>query len=207
MIVLSQASLSNLSLGTSPPPPLATTVMTDPTTLETPNNLFGTLQAWEFGLIIGVVSLGIIVVLLSGVVLMGRLTVKRRRENRRRRNKEGGKDPAPMGSNGSSRVTYRRHAAQSRPKSMLEEIQMMEEAREDDVDFGSQSNPVTNSQYNESLFFTVSSTPVEILFSCILFEELLHKGTFKVVHHGIVNQPDQGLLGAPVAVKRLKGML
>ena len=51
----------------------------------------------------------------------------------------------------------------------------------------------------------MSENPVEILFSCILFEELLHKGTFKVVHHGVVNQPDQGMLGVPVAVKRLKG--
>lgn len=51
----------------------------------------------------------------------------------------------------------------------------------------------------------VSSSPVEIVFSCILFEELLHKGTFKVVHHGVVNQPSQGLLGTPAAIKRLKG--
>ena len=46
---------------------------------------------------------------------------------------------------------------------------------------------------------------MEIVFGCILFEELLHKGTFKVVHHGVVNQPSQGLLGTPAAVKRLKG--
>lgn len=51
----------------------------------------------------------------------------------------------------------------------------------------------------------VSSSPVEVPFNCILFEELLHKGTFKVVHHGIVNHPTQGVLGAEVAVKRLKG--
>lgn len=51
----------------------------------------------------------------------------------------------------------------------------------------------------------MSSSPLDILFSCILFEELLHKGTFKVVHHGVVNQPDQGILGVPVAIKRLKG--
>lgn len=50
-----------------------------------------------------------------------------------------------------------------------------------------------------------SSSPVEIPFNCILFEELLHKGTFKVVHHGIANHPVQGVLGAAVAVKRLKG--
>ena len=46
---------------------------------------------------------------------------------------------------------------------------------------------------------------MEVPFNCILFEELLHKGTFKVVHHGIVNHPAQGVLGAEVAVKRLKG--
>ena len=47
--------------------------------------------------------------------------------------------------------------------------------------------------------------PLEIDFSAILFEELLHKGTFKVVHHGTVNQPALGMLSVPVAVKRLKG--
>ena len=47
--------------------------------------------------------------------------------------------------------------------------------------------------------------PIDIQFNSILFEELLHKGTFKVVHHGIVNQPINGMLSVPVAVKRLKG--
>ena len=56
-----------------------------------------------------------------------------------------------------------------------------------------------------SISLSASSSPVEIVFGCILFEELLHKGTFKVVHHGVVNQPSQGLLGTPAAVKRLKG--
>lgn len=49
--------------------------------------------------------------------------------------------------------------------------------------------------------------PVEILFNSILFEEQLHRGTFKVVHHGTVNQPLQGMLGTQVAIKRLKGNL
>jgi hypothetical protein len=42
-------------------------------------------------------------------------------------------------------------------------------------------------------------------FDCILFEELLHKGAFKIVHHAIVNYPEHGMMGLPVAVKRLKG--
>ena len=42
-------------------------------------------------------------------------------------------------------------------------------------------------------------------FDCILFEELLHKGAFKIVHHAIVNYPAHGMMGVPVAVKRLKG--
>lgn len=55
------------------------------------------------------------------------------------------------------------------------------------------------------LCILVSSGPVEIPFNSILFEELLHKGTFKMVHHGVVNLPNQGILGVAVAVKRLKG--
>ena len=109
--------------------------MATPTVLLVPDNLFGSLQAWQFGLIIGVASLVIIGILLSGVVWMGGLTVRRRRENRRRRGTGGGKSHTTMSNGGSSRVTYRRHTA-NRPKSMLEEIQMME-AGEDDVDFGS----------------------------------------------------------------------
>ena len=54
----------------------------------------------------------------------------------------------------------------------------------------------------ESLLLT---GPVEVPFSSILFEELLHKGTFKVVHHAVVNSPAQGMMSLPVAVKRLKG--
>lgn len=48
--------------------------------------------------------------------------------------------------------------------------------------------------------------PVEVPFSSILFEELLHKGTFKVVHHGVVNYPEQSIMSQPVAVKRLRGI-
>ena len=44
-------------------------------------------------------------------------------------------------------------------------------------------------------------------FDCILFEELLHKGAFKIVHHAVVNYPERGMMGVPVAVKRLKGEL
>ena len=44
-------------------------------------------------------------------------------------------------------------------------------------------------------------------FSSILFEELLHKGTFKVVHHAVVNYPPLGIMSQPVAVKRLKGVV
>lgn len=47
--------------------------------------------------------------------------------------------------------------------------------------------------------------PTEVPFDCILFEELLHKGTFKIVHHAVVNYPDHGMMNVPVAVKRLKG--
>lgn len=42
-------------------------------------------------------------------------------------------------------------------------------------------------------------------FDCILFEELLHKGAFKIVHHGVVNYPARGMMRVPVAVKRLRG--
>ena len=47
--------------------------------------------------------------------------------------------------------------------------------------------------------------PTEIPFSSILFEELLHKGTFKVVHHATVTDPMYGMMSVPVAVKRLRG--
>ena len=47
--------------------------------------------------------------------------------------------------------------------------------------------------------------PTEVPFDCILFEELLHKGAFKIVHHAVVNYPQHGMMGVPVAVKRLKG--
>ncbi len=112
--------------------------MMTPTVLVVPDNLFGALEAWQFGLIIGIASLVIIVILLSGVVWMGGLTAKRRRENRKRRGR-GGKERATASSiAGSNRVTYRRHAPKSRPRSMLEEIQMLEEGGgDDDIDFGS----------------------------------------------------------------------
>ena len=47
--------------------------------------------------------------------------------------------------------------------------------------------------------------PTEVPFDCILFEELLHKGAFKIVHHAVVNYPERGMMSVPAAVKRLKG--
>lgn len=93
---------------------------TDETLIAT-NNLIATLKAWEFGLIIGVASLVIIMVLLSGAVWMGRMTAKRRKDNSRRRS--------------TGTVQYIRNSAQ-RPKSMIEEIMLMEEAGEEAVDSG-----------------------------------------------------------------------
>ena len=45
----------------------------------------------------------------------------------------------------------------------------------------------------------------EIPFNSIVFQELLHKGTFKTVHRALVNHPPGGMLGQEVALKRLKG--
>jgi len=45
---------------------------------------------------------------------------------------------------------------------------------------------------------------LEIPFSSILFEELLHKGTFKVVHHATITHPPLGIRNVHAAVKRLK---
>ena len=81
-------------------------------------SLFGTLKAWEFGLIIGAAAFVISGILLTGAVWMGKLTVKRRRDNKKARV-----------------VRYKRHTPH-RPKSMMEEIKLMEEA--DEVDFTDQ---------------------------------------------------------------------
>ena len=51
----------------------------------------------------------------------------------------------------------------------------------------------------------LSAGPSEIPFSAIRFEDLLHKGTFKTVHHAVIHHPPSGLAGLEVAVKRLKG--
>lgn len=114
---------SLVAIATRPPPPVTPTAVPDTTSevIGVPDNLFGTLRAWEFGLIIGVVSLIIVVLLLGGAVWMGRLTIKRRRDNKRR-----------------SRVQYRKATPTQRPLylSMIEEIQMMEEENVETVDIG-----------------------------------------------------------------------
>ena len=46
---------------------------------------------------------------------------------------------------------------------------------------------------------------VEIPFSDIVFQELLHRGTFKTVHRTIVTHAPRGMPGLEVAVKRLRG--
>lgn len=107
----------SLSLATTPPPSTAppSTAATD--IISMPDNLFGTLQAWEFGLIIGIAALVIIAILLGGMVWMARMTVKRRKANRRQ----------PRG---------RQHpqtSLQRRPRTMMEEIQMMDT---ESVDYG-----------------------------------------------------------------------
>ena len=106
------------------------------TTLAAPESLFGELEVWQFGLIIGVASLVIIAILLSGVVWMAGLTIRRRRETRRRRSR--GRSHATT--NSSNQVAYKKNVApatRNQPKSMLEEIQMMETIEEEDTDFGS----------------------------------------------------------------------
>ena len=60
---------------------------------------------------------------------------------------------------------------------------------------------------DEEDFVDFSADPAEIPFNAIVFQELLHKGTFKTVHHAIVNHAPRGMCGLDVAVKRLKGML
>lgn len=104
--------------GTEPPPSTTTTPTTTTDILTVPDDQFGRLKAWQFGIIIGVVSFIIIVILLSGAVWMGRMTAKRRREGRK-----------------PGRVTYKR-TSPPRPKSMMEEIQMLEEMHKESVDFG-----------------------------------------------------------------------
>lgn len=100
----------------SPPPatipPPTTTLPSTATTeiLMVPDSLFGTLKAWQFGVIIGVAALIIIAVLLSGMVWMARLTVTRRKANRRQRRGR----------------QYARNTGQRPPRSMMEEIQMMD---------------------------------------------------------------------------------
>ena len=50
-----------------------------------------------------------------------------------------------------------------------------------------------------SVCFSDGMTSLETTLSSIVFEELLHKGTFKVVHKALVGT-------AEVVVKRLRGM-
>lgn len=110
-------------------PPLATPTTpareTDAGTIGIGDDRFGTLRAWEFGLIVGVVSLVVVVVLLGGAVWLGRLTVKRRQEQRRRGKVQYHKAPAPP------MPPHRRRAL-----TMIEEIQMMEEENVETVDLG-----------------------------------------------------------------------
>ncbi len=108
LIAQKKKFLSLIFAATSPPPSTMPPSATTTDMLEMPESLFGTLKAWEFGLIIGIASLIIIVILLSGAVWMGHMTVKRRRANRQQR-----------------RVQYKKHN-NLRPKSMAQEIQMMD---------------------------------------------------------------------------------
>ena len=48
---------------------------------------------------------------------------------------------------------------------------------------------------------------VEVPFGAVVFQELLHRGTFKTVHRAIINCPARGMSGLEVAVKRLKGVV
>lgn len=53
---------------------------------------------------------------------------------------------------------------------------------------------------------SLAAGTAEVPFNVISFQELLHRGTFKTVHHAIVNHQPRGIAGLDVAVKRLKGM-
>ena len=89
-----------------------------PTTTEEidePDMPFGRLEAWEFGLIIGILTLLIIVALLGGAVWMARMTVRGRKTNKRQQRQ---KMQALSSSQGSG-------SRQRRPRTMMEEIQMM----------------------------------------------------------------------------------
>lgn len=48
------------------------------------------------------------------------------------------------------------------------------------------------------------SSPVEVPFNSISFQDLLHRGTFKTVHRAIVNYSPRGMTGLEVAIKQLK---
>ena len=115
------------------PPTVSTSADTPDTTTDIftgPDTRFGTLRAWEFGVIIGVASLIIVAVLLSGAVWMGRMTVKRRRDNRRRGRVQFRKTSS------TNTLTTNMH----RHLSMKEEIQLMEEENVEAVDSGGESH-------------------------------------------------------------------
>ena len=54
--------------------------------------------------------------------------------------------------------------------------------------------------------YSFSAGSFEVSFDVIAFQELLHRGTFKTVHHATVSHPPRGMAELHVAVKRLKGM-
>lgn len=156
-----------LAVGVSLAPALATSTfpMTTDTRATPSPPVSGALRDWEIGLIAANL---IVVVLLVGLVLMGFACFVARRRDRPLAKRTPVSVPKP------------------RPQSMIEQIQLLEEAvHMEEVDF-------------------VNTGTVEVPFSSILFEELLHKGTFKVVHHAVINYPALGIMSLPVAVKRLK---
>ena len=83
------------------------------------SNLVGVLKGWEIGLIVGLVSLAIVILLIAGAIGMGYLTVKNRNKPK----------TAPQ-------MLVEDHA-RPRLKSMQEEIQMGSTYAETDmVDYG-----------------------------------------------------------------------
>lgn len=100
---------------------------------QTDDNLLGVLKGWQIGLIIGLVSLAIVVLLIFGVVGMGYLTVKNRKKIRASAPKvvEDNSRPFPP------QFDQKPFLPQLHQKSMLEEIQLVGEAGDTDtVDYG-----------------------------------------------------------------------
>jgi len=108
------------------------------TELDGSDNLVGVLKGWEIGLIVGLVSLAIVILLIVGAVGMGYLTIKNRNNQKIAHQK----------------LVEESHA-RPRLKSMLEEIQMGSTYAETDmVDYGgktSHMNHVLEKSFSYSL--------------------------------------------------------